>query len=278
MYKYTLFTAVLFTQLFSGYDVGDTMSTEHQDMEFSYCYPSDSSSTTFSFSKNTGKVFMLERSAAWWAPCFDLIPEGEDIYEYWKDDNRVEIIHFLDDYGSGNYSCTQWGNAGSDGIPPLIDDGTNNTVFSWFENQNDAGLGSLVVFIDHTMKIIEIFDSAPSFTLTKIKIQNMLVHVPEMSMSLDDKLHLIDSFNIIQLYPNPFNPILKINFVMASSRFTQVNIMGIGGNHIESLYSGSLQSGSHEMSWNAESMPSGVYLVSLKMGAQNLTEKVVLLK
>ena len=65
MYKYTLFTAVLFTQLFSGYDVGDTMSTEHQDMEFSYCYPSDSSSTTFSFSKNTGKVFMLERSAAW---------------------------------------------------------------------------------------------------------------------------------------------------------------------------------------------------------------------
>ena len=64
MYKYTLFMAVLFAQLFSGYDVGDIISTEHQDMEFSYCYPSDSTST-FSLSQHTGKVFMLEMSASW---------------------------------------------------------------------------------------------------------------------------------------------------------------------------------------------------------------------
>ena len=57
--------AFLFTQLFSGYDIGDIISTEHQDMEFSYCYPSDSLSKTFSLAKNTGKVFLLEMSASW---------------------------------------------------------------------------------------------------------------------------------------------------------------------------------------------------------------------
>ena len=78
MYKYTLFTVVLFTQLFAQlkYGVGDQISIEHQNMEFDYCYPSDSidvehalpenpPDTTFSFSKHAGKVFLLEMSATW---------------------------------------------------------------------------------------------------------------------------------------------------------------------------------------------------------------------
>jgi len=64
MYKYTLFTAVLLTQLFSGYDAGDQISTEHQVMEFPYCYPNDLTGT-FSFNELSGKVFMLEMSASW---------------------------------------------------------------------------------------------------------------------------------------------------------------------------------------------------------------------
>ena len=65
MYKYSLFIVFLITFLFSGYSVGDTISSEHQDMEFGYCYPTDSSSTTFSLAEHTGKVIILERSAAW---------------------------------------------------------------------------------------------------------------------------------------------------------------------------------------------------------------------
>ena len=64
MYKYTLFMAVLFTQLFSGYDVGDIISSERQDMEFPYCYPSDSTSI-FSLSQHVGKVFVLDMAASW---------------------------------------------------------------------------------------------------------------------------------------------------------------------------------------------------------------------
>ena len=64
MYKYTLLTAIIITQLFAGYDAGDQISTEHQAMEFSYCYPSDVTGT-FSFNEHAGKVFILEMSASW---------------------------------------------------------------------------------------------------------------------------------------------------------------------------------------------------------------------
>ena len=58
--------------LFGQYVVGDQMSIDHQNMEFEYCYPADSSGSTYIFSEHNGdlnggnyKVFMLERSAAW---------------------------------------------------------------------------------------------------------------------------------------------------------------------------------------------------------------------
>ena len=72
MYKYTLFTVILLTQLLAEYNIGDTILPADQSSLFSYCYPADSSGSTFSFSEYNGdlnggnyKVIMLERSAAW---------------------------------------------------------------------------------------------------------------------------------------------------------------------------------------------------------------------
>ena len=71
MYKYILFIAVIFTQLIAGYDVydvydvGDQISSVDQNLNFDYCYPSDSLSSTFSFVKHSGKVIMIEMSATW---------------------------------------------------------------------------------------------------------------------------------------------------------------------------------------------------------------------
>jgi len=47
------------------YIQGETITQEHQNMEFNFCYPSDSLGETFSFSEHSGKVFMLEMSASW---------------------------------------------------------------------------------------------------------------------------------------------------------------------------------------------------------------------
>ena len=65
MYKYILFPVILLTQLLAGYNIGDTISLEDQEMEFSFCYPADSLESIFSFVEHSGKVIMLERSAAW---------------------------------------------------------------------------------------------------------------------------------------------------------------------------------------------------------------------
>jgi len=47
------------------YGIGDTISLDNQEMEFSFCYPADSLGSTFSFVEHTGKVIVLDMAASW---------------------------------------------------------------------------------------------------------------------------------------------------------------------------------------------------------------------
>ena len=189
----------------------------------------------------------------------------------------MEIIHLLDDIDQP-YSCTQWGNTGSIDIPPIVDDGTINTIFKWFNNPGGPSIYPLIIFIDHSLKIVYIENSMPSYDGSNFIIEAMLENLPEMSISISNDRLILNTFQLTRFYPNPFNPVLNINFDMSQAGVIQVEILDIGGTHIETLFSGFQQPGSYQLNWNAESMPSGVYLVSLKSDDKTTTEKVVLLK
>ena len=214
---------------------------------------------------------------------------GEAIYESWKD--KVKIIHVLDDiHPNGPTTCEDWGNITGglldgvqypniDGIPPIIDDGNANIgdsmILSWFNKPPDAADYPMVYIIDQNMEVNTIQNESLSINSANYIFNDLLSN---LSVTFNKKEQIPKNFNLINVYPNPFNPVLNINFGMSWPGATQINILDITGSHIETLHSGFLQPGSHDMSWNAESMPSGVYFISLNSGDNNLTEKVVLLK
>ena len=201
---------------------------------------------------------------------------GDEIYAEWENDERVAIIHFLNDIGQP-YSCLQWGNLGTSDIPPIVGDDIGE-VSDWFENPNAAtSPGALILFIDHNMKIVNIMGSSPPLFMANSIIQGMIGALENDGLFINNKIKP-EEFYTHKLYPNPFNPILSINFNISESALTQVDILDINGVHIKTIHFGFLQSGSYEISWDAKSMPSGIYLVSMKFGDENLTEKVILLK
>ena len=89
MYRYFSYTTIISLLLFcltcadppiepstsSTYDIGDTIATEHQQIEFNYCYPIcgdsapddcvDYTNNTFNLSKESEKIYMIEMSATW---------------------------------------------------------------------------------------------------------------------------------------------------------------------------------------------------------------------
>ena len=118
----------------------------------------------------------------------------------------------------------------------------------------------------------------PLPTFRNSKIQEMLDYFPADLAIEKNNSQIPYYFEITDVYPNPFNPVLNIYINIAWAALTQVNILDITGKHINTIHSGYLQPGSHEMRWNGESLPSGVYFVSVTSDEKNLTEKVVLLK
>jgi len=107
-------------------------------------------------------------------PCYNSIPEGDGIYEYWADDDRVGIIHFLDDIGQP-LTCSGWGDHGESDIPPIVDDGALYTVRNWFPEDTDSGSRfPLTIFINHNKQIINITYGSVTFNETKLYIDCML--------------------------------------------------------------------------------------------------------
>jgi len=92
-----------------------------------------------------------------------------------------------------------------------------------------------------------------------------------------------NNFGVHGNYPNPFNPITNIIYTMDISSDVNINIHNIQGQLVKNLFIGNVNSGQHTVSWNgtdrfSQSLPSGIYIYSIKSSQQILTGKMMLLK
>jgi len=85
-------------------------------------------------------------------------------------------------------------------------------------------------------------------------------------------------FLLSQNYPNPFNSTSIIRYSVPQSSNVVIKVFDILGNEIETLVNEEKPTGTYELTWNAESLPSGVYFYQLISGSFVETRKMLLLK
>ena len=94
-----------------------------------------------------------------------------------------------------------------------------------------------------------------------------------------DNLNLNDvGFSLSAPYPNPFNPSVNFEVNVMDTQSIDIDIFDIYGNKIQDIYSGFLNYGLHDFSWNASNFSAGVYIIQCKSKNNILTEKVYLIK
>jgi len=86
------------------------------------------------------------------------------------------------------------------------------------------------------------------------------------------------SFGLAQNYPNPFNPVTSISFSLPAKEFVTITVYDILGNEVEVLVNEFMNSGSHNISWDASRFASGVYFYRVNAGEFTETKKMVLIK
>jgi hypothetical protein len=85
-------------------------------------------------------------------------------------------------------------------------------------------------------------------------------------------------FVLEQNYPNPFNPSTVISYQLTSGGFVSLAIYDQLGREVKTLVNKFESAGSHSVQFNADNLPSGIYLYKIKDGNYSATRKMLLLK
>ncbi len=86
------------------------------------------------------------------------------------------------------------------------------------------------------------------------------------------------TFNLTQNYPNPFNPSTTISYSTSEQSKVILSVYNVLGEQVAVLVNGVVPSGSHQVEFNASSLPSGAYFYKLQQGNSVSVKKMLLLK
>lgn len=95
---------------------------------------------------------------------------------------------------------------------------------------------------------------------------------------IDDQSPDIHTFKLFENYPNPFNPTTTIKYSLAEASFTTLKIYNALGKEIAVLVNEMMSSGTHQVVFDARSLPSGVYFYSIESGTFLQVKKMLLIK
>lgn len=86
----------------------------------------------------------------------------------------------------------------------------------------------------------------------------VLTNVPEIPVA-----KVPESFSLSQNYPNPFNSVTNIKWQMLKAGNAKILVYDLLGRDVAVIVYNCFQSGTHQVTFNAEDMPSGVYFYQL---------------
>ena len=193
---------------------------------------------------------------------------GDYTYEFSDDLDNPTIIFIPSQGHVGNPTCILYYSTG--GTPP----GYNVTPNIPF--QINASEGEIIQFYyTYSYNGLERNTSADP-------------HIYEIGSCFNEQLQTNDdlipnAFSLKQNFPNPFNPVTKIQYELPIETIVNANIYNLKGEIVKSLVNTVQSAGYKEIIWRGENnigsiLPAGIYILSLQTKDYYSSKKMILLK
>ncbi len=85
-------------------------------------------------------------------------------------------------------------------------------------------------------------------------------------------------FSISAIYPNPFNSSTTIRFGVDVNSLTTLRVFDVMGREVDVLYNGTGEVGWKTVVWNADQLPSGIYIFRLESMGRVKIAKTALMR
>lgn len=119
-------------------------------------------------------------------------------------------------------------------------------------------------------------ETNPNFT--NAEFFSYLINSAPSAIEDETANQIATTFKLNQNYPNPFNPETVFSFELKNPSKVDLSVYNVHGQKVATLASQSLNSGTHQYSWNASGNSSGIYYYRLTNGQEVITKKCTLLK
>jgi hypothetical protein len=201
--------------------------------------------------------------------------------------------YFLSDIDSLLYEYTAVGDSSS-AIIQITNNSGKETELNGFFSRDSAF--SLITELPVVLQTAETREFEVKFRPLEIKDYNdyiyfrsdsdiegiaLAIPVKASSDSLSTSVEYFPgniSYSLSQNYPNPFNPATTISFSVAKKGLVRLEIYDVLGSRVKTLINREVESGTYNINFNAEEIPSGVYFYSLTINGFSDTKKMLLLK
>jgi hypothetical protein len=100
----------------------------------------------------------------------------------------------------------------------------------------------------------------------------------EYSSIIRVELSTPDKFELVQNFPNPFNPSTIISYTLPKDEYVTIKVSDIVGSEISTLVNQEQKAGSYFISFDGKNLSSGVYICTIQSGNFSHSIKMLLLK
>ena len=96
--------------------------------------------------------------------------------------------------------------------------------------------------------------------------------------SVDNGSTLITEYKLNQNYPNPFNPSTVISYQLPTDGLVTIKVYNLLGSEVTTLINKTQNAGTHNVTFNATNLSSGIYFYEIKSGSFSDVKKLMLLR
>lgn len=101
---------------------------------------------------------------------------------------------------------------------------------------------------------------------------------PPPGDAMESPVFVSTEYGLEQNYPNPFNPVTTLRYALPNDGLVQLRIFNILGQEVALVVNEYREAGVHTATWDASTVPSGVYFYKITAGSYSETRKMLLIR
>lgn len=197
--------------------------------------------------------------------------------DYWVD-SFVNVVKYIRERNS--LSVTQI-SVNDDTVQISVTDTLSNDIYNypvslefelpsgWDSAEVQQNINTIPAFVDDGKLYFDVVPDSGNIFISK-----------KNTTGVHNERHpqLPKSAVLYKNYPNPFNPSTVISYQLAVNSLVSLRVFDTLGREVAALVDGYKNAGKHKIEFNADNIPSSVYIYKLDTDNSSLTRKMTLIK